>query len=48
MRSEHLKRWLAAMRKADKDAATVGAETTENKGTAAFKTSTDPTEAANW
>ena len=48
MRAEHLKRWLAAARKAEKDAATAGAETTEDKETTAFKTSTDPTEAANW
>ena len=48
MRAEHMKRWLAAARKAEKDATTTGVETTENKGTTAFKTSTEPTEEAIW
>ena len=49
MRSGHMKRLLAAARKLEKDETmTAGAETTENKGTTAFQTSTEPTEAANW
>ena len=49
MRVEHMKRWLVAARKAEKDATTAaGVETTENKGTAVFKTSMEPTEAAKW
>ena len=47
MRAEHLKRWLAAARKAEKDATTEGADTKGNKGTAVFKTLTEPVEAAN-
>ena len=48
MRAQHNKRWLAAVRKAEKDATmTVGEETIENKGTMAFQTSMEPTEAAN-
>ena len=49
MRVEHMKRWLASPRKSEKDATTTtGEEMTENKGTTAFQTSTDPMEAANW
>ena len=49
MRAEHMKRWLAAARKAEKYVTTTaGAEMTDNKGTTAFQTSTEPTEAANW
>ena len=51
---EHLRRWLAAARKAEKDATTEGtagtpeASSTEDKETMVFNTFTDPTEAANW
>ena len=49
MRAENMKRWLSAVRKAEKEATeTAGAETTENKGTMAFQLLTEPTEAANW
>ena len=49
MRAEHLKRWLAEARKAEKDATTtVVEETMENNGTTAFQPATEPTEAANW
>ena len=48
MRSEYLKRWLAAARKVSKDKTTARAETTEYKETTAGMESTEPTEAANW
>ena len=48
MQTEHLKKWLEAARKAEKDATTAGVETTEDKEIMAFKTSMEPTEAANW
>ena len=49
MRVEHMKRWLSAARKAEKDATmAAGVETTENKGATVFKTSMEPTEAAKW
>ena len=45
----HRDRLLAAARKLEKDETmTAGAETTENKGTTAFRKLTEPTEAANW
>ena len=48
MRAEHLKRWLAAVQKSEKDVTTTAvAETTENKGTVAFQPATEPTEAVN-
>ena len=49
MWAEHMKRWLVAVRKTEKDATmTLGEETTENKGTTSFQTLAEPTEAANW
>ena len=49
MRAEHMKRWSAEVRKAEKDAkTTVGTETTENKGTTVFHPASEPMEAANW
>ena len=48
MWAEHLKRWLADTRKAEKDVTTAGVETTDNMGATELKTSTEPTEAANW
>ena len=48
MRAEHLKRWLAEARKAEKDDTTAGAETTEGKEATEFTEFTEPTEAANW
>ena len=46
MRSEHLKRWLAAARKAAKDATTVRAETVEGKDSTESTELTEPIEAA--
>ena len=49
MKAEHMKRWLASAGKLEKyTTATTGSETTENKGTTAFKTSMEPTEAVIW
>ena len=49
MRAEHLKRWLAVMRKADKDATTAArVETMDNRGDTSVQPTTDPTEAYNW
>ena len=47
IRAEDLKRCLAAVRKAEKDATTAGAEKTEDKETKEFTAPTEPTEAAN-
>ena len=38
MRAEHMKRWLADARKAEKDAKMAGEETTDNNGNMKFKT----------
>ena len=48
MRAEHLKRCLAALRKAAKDETTAGAETTEDKETTTVTETTEPKEVANW
>ena len=48
VRANHLKRWLAAGRKASKDETTAGVETTEGKESTEFTESTEPTEAVNW
>ena len=48
MRDEHLKRWLATARKAEKDNTTAGEETTEGKESTELAESTAPTEATNW
>ena len=47
MQAEHLKRWLAAARKAAKVETMAGADTTEDKETTDFTESTEPTEASN-
>ena len=46
--AKKLKRWLEDARKAEKYATMAGMETMENKGTTAFKTLTESTEADNW
>ena len=49
MRAEHLKRWLATTRKAEKDVMTTArAKTTKNRGTKKVQPATEPTEADNW
>ena len=49
MQEEHLKRLLAASRKAEKDATTTArVETVDNRGNMAVQPATDPTEAKNW
>ena len=49
MPEEHLKRWLAAARKAEKDVTnTAKTETTDNRGNTAVQPATEPTEADNW
>ena len=46
---EHLKRWMAAAQKAEKDTTTTArAETAENRGDMAMQTAAGPTEVANW
>ena len=48
MRAEHMKRWMGAARKVEKDTTTTaGKKMMENKGTTAFHTSMEPTKAAN-
>ena len=49
MPEEHLKRWLAAARKAEKDVTkTAKTETTDNRGNTAVQPVKEPTEADNW
>ena len=49
MRSEHLKRCLAAAIKVETNATTTAqAETTENRGNMAVQPATEPREADNW
>ena len=48
MRSEHLKRWLTAARKAAKYKMTSGEETTEGKDSTESAELMAPKEAANW
>ena len=51
MQAKHLKRWMAAARKAAKEETVVGGETTEgkNRGGGGEPTeSTEPTDAPNW
>ena len=51
MLAEHLKMWLAAARKAEKEDTTAGEETTEGKESTESTESTEymePSEAANW
>ena len=49
MWAEHLKMWLEAARKADKDVTTTEKEkTTENRGDTAVHPATEPTEEDNW
>ena len=48
MRAEHLKSWLAAVRKVEKDKTTERADTMEGRESTESTESTEPTEAANW